>query len=82
MLAMEAVEVWITELIKEWTTWEWLCRPCILARRVQCNEFGHLIWSKVLPRRRINGLCADCDRKEQDEKGRNPPVSREETCPW
>ncbi len=58
--AGEGAEVWVCECIREYTIWQWLCRPCVLSERKVRNQFGGQVWSKILPRRRVDGDCARC----------------------
>lgn len=56
-------DVWICELVHPaFTSWEWLCRACALARRAELQR-GMPVWLKVIPKRLIDGDCADCSRR-------------------
>lgn len=69
------MKVWLCELVKEWDTWEWLCKACAIARRTVRNQFGHLIWSRVTPIKVIPGVnCSDCEKARQAAPGYVTPT--------
>jgi len=66
--------VYLCQLTKEWTTYEWLCREHIDARKTELNHFGLLIWFRIEPLDEIDGRCADCETRRQAARGYVTPT--------